>query len=99
MSGSGEGWLSDGLDDVAGMGSGLWVRGVDYMAGWREARRAAGQLNLALLLAGFEPSELRAVAATNDDGRGVVRLVGLPGASVRLAGLLERLADGDGGPR
>ncbi|MFD9212126.1 hypothetical protein ACFVY9_03200 [Streptomyces sp. NPDC059544] len=97
MSGSGEGWLSDGLDDAAGMGSGLWVRGVDYMAGWRVAREAADQLNFALLLAEFEPSELRAVASTNDDGRGVVRLVGLPGAAVRLAGLLEGLADGGGG--
>jgi uncharacterized membrane protein len=97
VSGSGEGWLGDGLDDVAGVGAGLWVRGVDYMAGWRVAREAADQLNFALLLAEFEPSELRAVAVTNDDGRGVVRLVGLPGAAVRLAGLLERLADGDGG--
>ncbi|KAB1140508.1 hypothetical protein F7R91_36035 [Streptomyces luteolifulvus] len=99
MSGPGEGWLSDGLDDAADVGSGLWVRGVDYMAGWRVAREAADQLNFALLVAEFEPSELRAVAATNDDGHGVVRLVGLPGAAVRLAGLLERLADGDGGAR
>ncbi|MGW1778840.1 hypothetical protein ACWCQQ_06820 [Streptomyces sp. NPDC002143] len=97
MSGSGEGWASDGLDDVAGVGSGLWVRGVDYMAGWRVARQAADQLNFALLLAEFEPSELRALAATDDDGRGVVRLVGLPDAAVRLSGLLERLADGDDG--
>ncbi|WP_460067942.1 hypothetical protein [Streptomyces sp. YKOK-I1] len=99
MSGSGERWLGDGPDDMTGVGSGLWVRGVDYMAGWRVAREAAEQLNFALLLAEFEPSELRAVAATNDDGRGVVRLVGLPGAAIRLAGLLERLADGDGGAR
>ncbi|WP_416977594.1 hypothetical protein [Streptomyces sp. T028] len=95
MNGSGEGWLGD----TSGAESGLWVRGVDYMAGWRVAREAADQLNFALLLAEFEPSELRAVAATNDDGRGVVRLVGLPGAAVRLAGLLERLADGDGDAR
>ncbi|MEV7992279.1 hypothetical protein AB0O67_10255 [Streptomyces sp. NPDC086077] len=99
MSGSGDGWLGDGLDDVAGLGSGLWVRGVDYMAGWRVAREATEQLNLALLAAEFEPSELRAVAATDDEGHGVVRLVGLPGAAVRLAGLLDALADGDGGAR
>jgi uncharacterized membrane protein len=97
VSGSGEGWPSDGLDDVAGAGYGLWVRGVDYMAGWRVAREAADQLNFALLLAEFEPSELRAVAATNDEGRGVVRLVGLPSAAVRLAGLLEALGGDDGG--
>jgi hypothetical protein len=96
VSGSGEGWLSGGLDDVGGAGSGLWVRGVDYMAGWRVAREAADQLNFALLLAEFEPSELRAVAATNDEGHGVVRLVGLPSAAVRLAGLLEALSGGDG---
>ncbi|WP_020132297.1 hypothetical protein [Streptomyces sp. 303MFCol5.2] len=99
MSASGEGWLSDGLDNAAGAGSGLWVRGVDYMAGWSVAREAADQLNLALLAAEFEPCELRAVAATNDDGHGVVRLVGLPGAAVRLAQLLEALADGVGGVR
>ncbi|WP_432043821.1 hypothetical protein [Streptomyces cadmiisoli] len=99
MSGSGEGWLSGELNDTAGMGSGLWVRGVDYMAGWRVARDAADHLNLALLAAEFEPSELRAVAATDNDGCGVVRLVGLPRATVRLAGLLQRLADGDGGAR
>ena len=97
VSGSGKGWMSDGLDDATGAGSGLWVRGVDYMAGWRVAREAADQLNFALLAAEFEPSELRAVAATNDDGRGMVRMVGLPGAAVRLAGLLERLAGDDGG--
>nr|WP_256363042.1 hypothetical protein [Streptomyces sp. TRM70350] len=96
MTGAGAEWPGDGLD-VTGADFGLWVRGVDYMAGWREARDAADQLNLAFLGAEFEPSELRAVAATNDDGRGVVRLVGLPDAVVRLAGLLQRLADGEGG--
>jgi hypothetical protein len=96
VSSSGEGWLSDGLDDTAGAGSGLWVHGVDYMAGWRVARGAADQMNLALLAAEFDPCELRAVAATDDDGRGVVRLVGLPSAAVRLAQLLEALADGGG---
>ncbi|MFE4409807.1 hypothetical protein [Streptomyces sp. NPDC056821] len=97
MSGSGEGWLSDGLDDAAGVGSGLWVRGVDYMTGWRVAREAADQVNLALLVAEFQPRELRAAASTDVNGCGVVRLVGLPGAATRLAGLLGRLADGDGG--
>ncbi|MFF3936021.1 hypothetical protein [Streptomyces phaeofaciens] len=99
MSGSGDGWLGDGLGDMEGPGSGLWVRGVDYMAGWRVAREASEQLNLALLAAEFELSELRAVAATDGDGRGVVRLVGLPGAAVQLARLLGALADGDGDAR
>ncbi|WP_416979027.1 hypothetical protein [Streptomyces sp. T028] len=54
-------------------------------------------MNLALLTAEFEPSQLRAVASTDDEGRGMVRLVGVPGAAVRLAGLLAGLVDGDGG--
>ncbi|WP_229881600.1 hypothetical protein [Streptomyces alanosinicus] len=83
--------------DVTGTDFGLWVRGVDYMTGWREAREAADEANLAFLGSGFEPSELRAVAATDDDGRGVVRLVGHPTAVIRLAGLLQQFADGDGG--
>ncbi|MFG3034153.1 hypothetical protein ACGFZJ_37345 [Streptomyces sp. NPDC048253] len=99
MSGSGESWLSDGLDDTAGAGSGLWVRGVDYMAGWRVARVSADRLNRALLGVGVDLSEVRAVAATDEDGRGVVRLAGLPDAVDRLAQLLEALADGAGGAR
>ncbi|MCX4974519.1 hypothetical protein [Streptomyces sp. NBC_00620] len=96
MTGAGEDWLSDGLD-VAGADCGLWVPGVDYMTGWREAREAADRLNRALLGAGFELSEVRAVASTDESGRGVVRLAGWPDAAERLAGLLAAVADGDGG--
>ncbi|WP_406353771.1 hypothetical protein OHB56_14950 [Streptomyces sp. NBC_01635] len=96
MTGSGEGWLSDGLD-VPGADSGLWVSGVDYIAGWHEAREAADRFNRALLGVGFELSEARAVASTNEDGRGVVRLAGWPGAVERLAQLLEARAGSDGG--
>ncbi|MFR0356650.1 hypothetical protein [Streptomyces sediminimaris] len=96
MTGTGDEWLGDGLD-VAGGEFGLWVSGVDYIAGWREARTAADRLNRAFLGEGFELSELRAVASTYDDGRGVVRLVGWPDAVVRLAWLLEARADGSGG--
>ncbi|MER5916315.1 hypothetical protein ABT124_39440 [Streptomyces sp. NPDC001982] len=96
MTGSGEGWLSDGLD-VPGADSGLWVSGVDYIAGWREAREAADRLNRALLGAGFELSAVRAVASTNEDGCGVVRLAGWPGVVERLARLLEAREDGHGG--
>ncbi|MFF4757098.1 hypothetical protein [Streptomyces sp. NPDC001292] len=99
MTGSGESWLSDGLDDVMGVDHGLWVPGVDYVAGWREAREVADRLNRALLGAGFELSAVRAVASTGEDGRGVVRLAGWPDAVDRLAGLLEALADGYGGAR
>ncbi|MEU6509161.1 hypothetical protein [Streptomyces sp. NPDC046942] len=96
MIGSGEDWPSDGLD-VTGSDSGLWVPGVDYIAGWREAREAADRLNRALLSVGFELSAVRGVASTNEDGRGVVRLVGWPDAVNGLAQLLEERADGDGG--
>ncbi|MCN9239473.1 hypothetical protein NGF19_01520 [Streptomyces sp. RY43-2] len=97
MTGEGENWLSDGLDDIAGTDSGLWVPGVDYMTGWKEAREVADRLNRALLDVGFELSVVRAVAATNEDGRGVVRLAGWPDAVNRLAQLLEVRADGRGG--
>ncbi|MFI9757743.1 hypothetical protein ACIHFB_07360 [Streptomyces sp. NPDC051963] len=96
MTGAGEDWLSDGLD-VTGMDSGLWVSGVDYIEGWRDAREAADRLNRALLAAGLELSAVRAVASTNEEGRGVVRLAGWPDAVDRLAQLLETHADGDGG--
>ncbi|WP_329533370.1 hypothetical protein OG568_26585 [Streptomyces sp. NBC_01450] len=96
MAGSGEDWLSDGLD-VAGADCGLWVSGVDYVAGWRGAREAADQLNRALLGAGFELSQLRAVASTDEGGRGVVRVAGWPDAAERLAVLLEAVTPGSGG--
>ncbi|MEU6198428.1 hypothetical protein [Streptomyces sp. NPDC047061] len=96
MTGSGEGWLSD-WPDVPGTDFGFWASGVDYMAGWREARESADRLNRALLGMGFELSAVRAVASTNEDGRGVVRLAGWPGAVERLAQCLEARVDGDGG--
>ncbi|MGJ5896998.1 hypothetical protein DF268_15325 [Streptomyces sp. V2] len=96
MTGEGGKWLGDGLDaedaDVS-----LWVPGVDYIAGWRAARESTDRLNRALLGVGFELSAVRAVASTDDGGRGVVRLAGRLDAVARLAGLLEALADGDGG--
>ncbi|MFE5891266.1 hypothetical protein ACFQ6E_20280 [Streptomyces sp. NPDC056462] len=95
MTGSGESWLSDGLD-MPGADSGLWVSGVDYIAGWRESREAADRLNRSFLSAGFDLSAVRAVASTNEEGRGVVRLTGWPAAVDRLARLLESHADGDG---
>jgi hypothetical protein len=97
VTGSGESWLNDGLDDVVGGGGALWVPGVDYVAGWRSAREAADRLNRALLGVGFELSAVRAVASTDGEGRGVVRLAGRPESAELLAGLLEGLADGSGG--
>ncbi|MFE0415029.1 hypothetical protein [Streptomyces tendae] len=99
MTGAGEEWLRDGLDDVAGVESGLRVRGVDYVGGWRSARASADRLNRALLGAGFELSAVRAVASADETGRGVVRLAGWPETADRLAVLLEALADREGGGR
>ncbi|MFF2424936.1 hypothetical protein [Streptomyces mirabilis] len=96
MAGAGEGWLGDGLD-IAGADCGLWVPGIDYMSGWRGAREAADQLNRAFLGAGFELSQLRAVASTDEGGRGVVRVAGWPDAVERLAVLLEAVTPGGGG--
>lgn len=95
MTGAGEDWLSDGLD-VESDDCGLWVPGVDYVTGWRDAREAADRLNRALLGAGFGLSEVRAVASTGGDGRGVVRVTGWPGAVDRLAGFLESATGADG---
>ncbi|CAB46969.1 MULTISPECIES: hypothetical protein [Streptomyces] len=97
MTGAGDSWLHDGLDGVAGVESGLWVRGVDYVGGWRSARESADRLNRALLGAGFELSAVRAVASADETGRGVVRLAGWPETADRLAVLLEALADRDDG--
>ncbi|MFD8220945.1 hypothetical protein ACFV2U_46630 [Streptomyces sp. NPDC059697] len=97
MAGAGEDWLNDGLD-IAGADCGLWVPGVDYMSGWRGAREAADQLNRAFLGAGFELSQVRAVASTNEGGRGVVRVACWPDAAERLAVVLEAVTSGgDGG--
>lgn len=96
VTGSGEGWLNDGLD-LPAADSGLWVSGVDYISGWREAREAADRLNRALLGVGLELSAVRAVASTNEDGHGVVRLTGWPAVVDRLSALLEARADSDGG--
>ncbi|MEV7078010.1 hypothetical protein AB0N88_05630 [Streptomyces sp. NPDC093516] len=97
VTGASENWLGDGLDGIAGQDSGLWVPGIDYVAGWREARESADRLNRALLNVGFELSAVRAVASTDEDGRGVVRVAGWPADLDRLAVLLEARAESDGG--
>ncbi|AUH41258.1 hypothetical protein CXR04_14310 [Streptomyces sp. CMB-StM0423] len=96
VSGAGEDRLNDGLD-VFALDAGLWNSSVDYVAGWREAARAADRLNRALLAAGVELSRVRAVADANQDGRGVVRLAGWPAAVEQLAVLLEDAAGDVGG--
>ncbi|MEU7640874.1 hypothetical protein [Streptomyces sp. NPDC039016] len=83
----GDGFGVDGLDPDAL----LWVRGVDYMPGWREATRAVAELGDALTAAGVEMAgaKLRAVSAA--DGSGVVRLE-LSTSAARDVAMLARVA-------
>ncbi|MGW1494715.1 hypothetical protein [Streptomyces sp. NPDC002402] len=77
-------------DDLGDM---VWVRGVDYMPEWYDALEAAAEVNAALGAVGLERRELRAVASTDEDGRGVVRLRGTPqGARFAAAALRRGLA-------
>ncbi|MER6437712.1 hypothetical protein ABT275_15300 [Streptomyces sp. NPDC001185] len=96
VTGAGEDRLNDELD-VAGADCGLWVSGVDYVAGWRDAREAADRLNRVFRVSGFELDQVRAVASTNADGGGVVRITGHPHAVDRLAVLLASVASDDNG--
>ncbi|GAA1982230.1 hypothetical protein [Kitasatospora viridis] len=73
----------------------LWLTGVDYVSGWRVARDAAAGVNTLLAECGVERTELRAVAATDAEGRGFVKLVGLPQGWLRLEELLRIAATGD----
>ncbi|MGW7485837.1 hypothetical protein [Streptomyces sp. NPDC054786] len=52
----------------------LWVRGVDYLAGWRDAMQAAAELGDALVAAGVDTAGIKLRAAAVSDGSGVVRL-------------------------
>lgn len=74
-----------------------WIRGVNYVAGWRAAKDAADALNTALLACDLWPWELRAVADTDASGSGRVRLVGSVDGTERLARVLRALRDTRGG--
>ncbi|MGP3924655.1 hypothetical protein [Streptomyces sp. 8N616] len=52
----------------------LWVRGVDYVAGWREAKDAAAELADALTEAGVKTTGVQARADAAADGSGVVHM-------------------------
>jgi hypothetical protein len=72
----------------------LWLPGVDYVAGWREAHGAAETLNLALFAVGLDREHARATANTRADGQGVVRLKATAYGACRLAQLLARAVEG-----
>lgn len=69
----------------------LWVRGVDYVAGWREASRAVGELGDALTAAGVDVAGAKLRVSTTTDGSGVVRLE-LSSAAARDVARLARVA-------
>ncbi len=68
----------------------VWVPGLDYMPEWLDALEAAAEVNAALVAAGLERHSLWAVAGTDDEGRGVVRLRGTPACARSAAMLLRR---------
>ncbi|MGP3924517.1 hypothetical protein [Streptomyces sp. 8N616] len=70
-------------------GAVLWVRGVDYVAGWREAKDAAAELVDVLRVAGIEATGAQARAEVAADGSGVVQLR-LSAATVRDVAALVR---------
>ncbi|MCQ8189310.1 hypothetical protein [Streptomyces rugosispiralis] len=82
----------DGFEgEAADLEAGIWVHGVDYLSGWRDAREAAAQLGDALRLVGVESAGMRLRAASGADGSGVVRLELSPG-SAREVAVLARVA-------
>ncbi|MEE4594473.1 hypothetical protein V2J94_21730 [Streptomyces sp. DSM 41524] len=77
--------------EAADLEAGIWVRGVDYLSGWRDAREATAELGDALSLVGVESAGVRLRAGSGPDGSGVVRLE-LSAASAREVALLARVA-------
>lgn len=81
----------DGFDgEAADLEAGIWVRGVDYLGGWRDARAAVAELGDALRLVGVETAGMRLRAATGPDSSGVVRLE-LSVSSAREVAMLARV--------
>ncbi|MCX4823186.1 hypothetical protein OG883_25515 [Streptomyces sp. NBC_01142] len=70
----------------------VWVRGVDYMAGWRDAASAGAELADALAAAGFDAAGLEWQARANADGAGAVRLVMSAAAAHDVAALVRAIA-------
>ncbi|MFI9721684.1 hypothetical protein ACIHFE_18835 [Streptomyces sp. NPDC052396] len=67
----------------------VWVRGVDYLGGWRDARDAAAELAAALSDAGMDTNGMRMTAQTQVDGSGLVRVVWTAGTARAVARLLR----------
>lgn len=70
----------------------LWVRGVDYVTGWREASQAAGELDDALTAAGVDVARAKLRASTTADGSGLVQLELSPATAREVAKLVRGAA-------
>jgi hypothetical protein len=70
----------------------VWVRGVDYVAGWRDATNAGGELAAALAAAGFDTEGLEWRARAHADGSGAVCLVLSAAAAHDVAALMRAVA-------
>ncbi len=73
------------MDDADG-GEGVWVRGIDYVAGWMDAADAAAEFNTAVKASGLNSELLRATPHTGPHGEGRVWLS--PTAVRFLSGML-----------
>lgn len=81
------------LDEV------LWVPGVDYAGGWRDAKNACDELMAALAAACPEAEGVTAVAQSAPDGSGVIQLRIPPATAQALAELLRAATPGRNGHR
>lgn len=79
-------WIDDEDD-------GFWVRGGDYLTGWRDAEAAALAFNRAILRAGCDAELIRATPHVGPRGEGVVWLS--PAAVEMVAQVLEGVACGN----
>ncbi|MCC9739721.1 hypothetical protein [Streptomyces sp. MNU89] len=77
---SGEGLDPDGW---------VWVRSVDYVAGWRSATDAAAELIAAMAEAGVDTSGFESRADAAPDGSGIVRLA-IPVEAARAIAAVAR---------
>jgi hypothetical protein len=89
--------MSSSGGEFEDLGRALWVPGVDYIGGWREAADVAAELVSALATAYPDEEEVTAVAQSAPDGSGIVHLRLPPATTRALAELIRaRTAGRDG---
>ena len=79
------GFTSDGLD----LDAALWVRGINYLLGRREATNAARALTNVPEAAGVKAADMQLRADTGPDGSGIVSLKCSPEVARRIARLVK----------